>query len=738
MDGINSIGNNLISIQLEQLMTIKKEVLHIQRISNFFSSSNKNPYFKTHQNIIKQTKAIIKNIKDLKDEVNLHDFGKIIPYESLVIYQNNNNNIEEILFSLKQVKEQISQYNESSFNQYMPKPYLGRRYSSKAVSTFIENVTTEILEKSNNEIFTSLLWDYSSGFESHFANDNSYCAIETSFYYYELPYFIPNLFHELNHILLKPKSIDTLYCTLHQKYIHTIKTLNKDQFNIELNEGLAEEIVSDIFAYDLLGYSYVFSLFYSIVSDGMPSLFYNPDSKRADHFINYNSPDMDDPRHKNAVQRVIEVQLRLSIIIEYALNGNIQNANIKKELEYIKEFLGYIYCNPVKNSSLSLSGIYSKKSKNKKENFIAFRTGFDYIRDNLLRQTNGHEGGKLSLEMNYNKIFSDIWEQKLSSKDYILHRNILRKGILEQIFSDHDEKESMQFKPAELTFFKFNTFSDNAKTEIDKYFVDFTGYNAKDTKDYIQFECFGIYNNLAIRDKTEHVPKEKVEFFLDKCDNFETNFYTYKIAMTKLYSRDKNLTPENAFGAVIQLQLKDQEQQTIVEGYNKIRKTLVDEKSFHYDIYKVLGPGDYIVLLKNSRLSKIFEIKKVFLNDQDNIFRRSFTNIFSMNENSIPSEKDSKNKILVSKIRLKFSVMLDDLKKREIIFEEKNMGILQDYYSDIFCIPGSVDIEIQWKINDYSIVKKVLKNISEVISDVQTEYIKILEPLADSNKQPTI
>lgn len=54
MNGINSIKNNLISIQLEQLMTIKKEVLHIKRISNFFSLSNSNPYYKTHQNIIDQ------------------------------------------------------------------------------------------------------------------------------------------------------------------------------------------------------------------------------------------------------------------------------------------------------------------------------------------------------------------------------------------------------------------------------------------------------------------------------------------------------------------------------------------------------------------------------------------------------------------------------------------------------------------------------------------------------------
>ncbi len=727
MNGINSIKNNLISIQLEQLMTIKKEVLHIKRISNFFSLSNSNPYYKTHQNIIKQIETIINSIKKLKDVVNAGDISNLLPYKFLIIYQNNNNNIEKVLFNLRHVREQISQYNESSFNQYLPKPYVGRRYSSKAISIFIEAVTTEILDKNNNDILTSLLWDYRSGFESHFTNNDTYCTIETSFYYYELPYFIPNLFHELNHILLKPENVDSPYSGLRQKFIYTIETFNKYEPIVEIDKGLAEEIVSDIFAYDLLGYSYVFSLFYSIVSDGIPNLFYNPKNGAMDSLPNFIGPEMDDPRLQDIVQSVFEVQLRLALLVEYALNDEVINdIDIYQELENINEFLGYIFRNPINNIHLSLLNVYDRQKENKKNGFNALAKGFNNITEQLMQQLSKHKKNTLSLDMDYKNIFSSIWKDKLSNQNNIFHRNILRKGILEQIFKDHKDIDKMLFEPAELTFFKFNVLSDSNEKSIDKYFQNFTGYNSEDDKDYKQFECFGIYNNLAIRNKSEFVTKKKVESFLEKCSDFETSFYTYKVAMTKMHTVYTKLTASNAFGAIIQLQLKDYDQKTIIDGYNKIREFLDKEKRINYDLYKVLGPSDYIVVLNNITLPKIYEIKKLFFNDKSNVFRRTFTNIFRMNDDSKPRQEDMKNKILVSKIRLKYSIVLEDLKEKEIFFEEKNMGTFQDHCENIFCVPGAIDIEVQWKMYDYSIVKKILQNLSDNISDVQTEYIKIL------------
>ncbi len=163
-----------------------------------------------------------------------------------------------------------------------------------------------------------------------------------------------------------------------------------------------------------------------------------------------------------------------------------------------------------------------------------------------------------------------------------------------------------------------------------------------------------------------------------------------------------------------------------IKNMESFREFLDKEKRINYDLYKVLGPSDYIVVLNNITLPKIYEIKKLFFNDKSNVFRRTFTNIFRMNDDSKPRQEDMKNKILVSKIRLKYSIVLEDLKEKEIFFEEKNMGTFQDHCENIFCVPGAIDIEVQWKMYDYSIVKKILQNLSDNISDVQTEYIKIL------------
>jgi len=727
MQGIESVKNNLTFIQLEQLMTIKKEVLHIKRISNFFSLSRDNPYYKTHQKILVQITRAIEDIKYLKDKIISDAENGHMPYKFLIQYQLNNHEIELLLFNLRHIREQISQYTESSFNQYLPKPYLGRRYSSKAISIFIEAVILEILNKNNNKIQTSLLWDYRSGFESHFKNEDSFCVIETSFYYYELPYFIPNLFHELNHILLKKNNSEGAYNVLLKKFTHTIKNINKNNPIVVIDKGLAEEIVSDIFAYDTIGSSYVFSLFYSIVSDGMPQLFYNRSNKKMDALLNYRGTDMDDSRNQDIVQRVFEVQLRLKLLIEYALNDNsIVDEKVQQELKYIEEFLGYIYCNPIKYTDLSLFHVYDKKGDSLKTGFNALMTGFDTTVDELILQVVEHHPPEVSLDMNYKDIFSSIWESKLTNQDTIYHRNILRKNILKQIFKDHTDIDRLPLTPAELTFFKFNKMNESNNSDIDDYFVNFTGFASNEKKDYNQYECFGIYNDLAIRKKAESVTSNKVKGFLNKVDGFETDFYTYKIAMTKMYGINTNLTPRNAFGAVIQLQLKDYEKDTIVAGYDKIRETLDNEKSVNYDLYKVLGPSDYVIVLNNITLPRIYEIKKSFFNDNTRVFRRTFTSIFRMNNDSEPSEDDIESKLLVSKVRLRYSITLEDLKSKKILYDGKQQGTFEDYYDDIFCLPGAIDIEIQWKVNDYNTIKKVLSHISENISDVQTEYVKIL------------
>ena len=315
----------------------------------------------------------------------------------------------------------------------------------------------------------------------------------------------------------------------------------------------------------------------------------------------------------------------------------------------------------------------------------------------------------------YKKVFNEIWNEKLDKNNVVFHRNSLRERILKEIFNDLKYRR-WKYDAYELTFFKFRDNTEPRNKAIDNYFKNFTGYglSENDVKDYRQYECYGIYDNLAIRNKEKKVSIDKVKEFLNNNNEYNSNYYTYKIAMLKLNEHKKFKGSKYGFGAIVQIQLINQDAATLKEGYETIVKIL-NKISVPYTIYKILGPNDYIVELQYAVMTNIFKLKDNFASDKYPIFRRTLTTIYELdNSKLIKGEKDVFDK--TSDIRLQGNIDINRIKSCKI----NQDSVLNDYCKSIKYTTGVQDIKIYWI--DGADINMLIGKLEKYISDIQHNY----------------
>ncbi len=278
-----------------------------------------------------------------------------------------------------------------------------------------------------------------------------------------------------------------------------------------------------------------------------------------------------------------------------------------------------------------------------------------------------------------------------------------------------------KYEPVELTFFKFSMHCEDNKEQIKKYYEKFTGANSGG---YRIYESLGMYSNIVIRRKKESISLDTIKSFLeDNNEGFNANYYTYKIAMSHLYSSGDELGLGEHPGAIMQLQLKNNNIDLIKKGYKQI-KDQVKECGAVYEIYKVLGPNDFLVIFKGMHLDKIFELKRKFLSYTDTKFRRVNVMLFATTNFTKYTNEKLPDIQLVSNIRLKDNIDIPSLK--QIINEQDktgNVNRLVDY--ELYDTLGVIDVEIKWGMEDFSKIKNIFLDLSEYISDEQTDCFRL-------------
>jgi hypothetical protein len=352
-------------LQKEKLLVIKKELLHLWHISDFYKSKDDNrllaklkkmkfvssrpkeltmrdfqyqwiEFFKKsndksqrelisqkiHDDINTHLKYIQKLNEDITNYYNKFGKRKDELLSFLTLYDFYNQEIKKLLEITQYIQSKFLQFQQEHFNQYMPVPSINKRYSSKGFLDYLKDYHTEILENEDKNIKHPVtLWGHSDSFRAHQSlGKSNEKYVEIPYWNYEIPFMLPIITHEMGHIILENGKFTELN-KIKDIFINSsdIKTVFKD------NESFLDEILSDIFAYLHHGSAYIISATHELLGLGFSYQFY---SKNKNEPISINPIDIEE-------QKFIEALVRLKVLIFFSIEDNPIIEELKNILHWI-------------------------------------------------------------------------------------------------------------------------------------------------------------------------------------------------------------------------------------------------------------------------------------------------------------------------------------------------------------------------------------------------------------------
>jgi hypothetical protein len=608
-------------LQTDKLVICKKELRYLERIFKFYSANEKDNYANAFTQLNNQIEKLYKKIKELyENEIkklkNLQE-----PLDIIVYYDNIEQEIETLLQYIKRLSMKASQNIEEHFDQYIPKALLDRRYNNKALTLMLENnlfrniytYYTKSLDSTKEDKLPIFVWDYRNHYKV--LDDSDLDPIITNaFWYYEIPRLIPNIAHEVGHLI---RSDNPLY-------------------NLELFEDkkFTEEILGDFIAYDLFGYGYILSLFHTIAHKEMYKLFYNTT------YEDVVLPDVSLWALEVGFAKIKENYARILALVEITLQSDTEDSNKKlyDYLQNIKDFIAH-YLSENKNNLIKEFANYPEKAIK----FQNFCEEISHLRNKIIR---AYQDGFLpwvedissgpdrkSEIQTYEEIFNEIWKENIDKSENWVHKNTLRKKLILDIVGIDINEDKL--KPFELIYIKkrYDVSNENDTGSKSAIFQD---------KEIATSEqLFGIYDAFKIIEKKEEIPydsrdtQQDIDSFLIDIEAIEhSDHYYQKYPLLHLTTRNNAQKPNFPYGLLLHIQLKQANKENIKNFYEKIIKEnnrfcSVTERAKYY-IYKSLGPHDFILHFPSIKLDHIFALKELCNTSQSisQYIRRTFTTIY--------------------------------------------------------------------------------------------------------------
>ena len=743
---MENISSQFLSLQKNKLVIIKKELLHQKRVASFFRANKETVYANNFKPLEEMIDVCIGKISEINDKSStLHsDFenAKLVPFVYLTQYARIEKEIKSLLKDVLLIGNKMAQITEERFDQYIPKPYLERRYSNKAITFFLEEYLKKLLNDNSTTTSQEIInvWGVNSKYRLH--HIEGYPLIENSFWYYEISRLIPLLVHEVGHIVVEKN----------EQYRQLKKNIEKSVFAYPLDllkeKTLVDEILSDFFAFEQHGEAYICALFYNTIYENFDLLYY--DILNNATYAPDPNPDTDPISRKS-----FEIFVRLRCLIEIyeeGIDAEDKDEALKKHIDEIKNFMKYFYSDDQESlratddkKEYSLGYIYKEHYPALYKRYIDvcsdYSTMYKNIANHVMEAMTKTDEQQLDEEksnyglvneganndcifpkeiaIDYEIIFKNIWKDHIETNSWE-HPNILRKYILKQfdLFSpsspvnrgQHCTQVNEELMPYELTFYKFRS---DTKTNYKKAIEGYqnTIFFANNTEYRV---TFGIYNAFSIRKKIDSLSYEKIDTFLEPKENREKHFYTHKLPLSFLCEKKQDKKSSNGLGLILQLQLKCEGAQAVQEGFWEIYKKI--EQEANYRIFKSLGPNDFVIIFKDLTIEKVYDIKERFSAMRE-IVRRTFSTIFVENFESL------------KKIKIKLPYCLRSKMRLTKTFEEmKNIANKhQDKIKEIKATTGATDIQIVWK-NDIEVEELIacIKDIynQDCVSDIQTVFDK--------------
>ncbi len=746
----NLIKKSLRLVQLEKMVIILKEMEHIENILKFYEGHKKEESTKP----TKPIKPIKKNIKFLKEDIKnlrskistmkkinkeLHD--RDIGTTNLLFiieYDYIRTQIEDMLRVIQALYNKMGQLFGEALNQYIPYPILGRRYSNNAMMIYLENYYRNMLDKlskKGDKPNLILGWNYRTGFlyrtfvnrnikRDNYNDDTYNNYIDLPYWYYELPYLLPSITHEVVHIALREPNdkLSKMHKSL-QKDIEKFFSDNSNHFIQKVQDvigydeyikDLSKEIMCDLYGYKMHKESYIYALFHNVIGEKLAK-----DYLKVKHTKDGEECEIL-PNDWYFLQKKDHSILRLHFLLAIDKNNN-------KPFENMREILNSIM--PLNITKKSNSNAVDGFEAIYTYNYPNFKPSYESVQSYLEQLLQCFVKWFKKIDLKFNNIenspdFNEIWQKRFDkleeydNQDIVLHQNYFRREINKKVskieyFEGNEDKKLAYLLTLKKIRKDENSIQDyHTNNIVYGIYDDFTLENKENS--------FNVTNTLELLLKQAEEESTKLRFFNTKhvltkaCDSIDgatsckTKGFSVIFNIELLKNANKPDGYDNLDGAI-----------------KEIAKVLREKNDNFYkaDIYISLGPKDITVIVEKSSLQTIFHLTET-LNLKEQIMR-TFSIIFSKIE-----EKNSQNKSTKIEDGFRFvSTFRLSEKGQSFIKDYKEfLGNFKEKTDDIVEITGVMDVRIVWKTKDaddiFAFYNKMIEN--SYVTDCQTRIEKIL------------
>lgn len=284
---------SLLCLEKEKLSLLNKELKYLYLISDYYdleetSGSSEKKDLEHSFNILKEQiedirssiksnfENLIKQIEWIEKLENKNQFEIQSLIYIDIIREYNKNIVSKIdLISIK-----ISQLLRDGYNQYIPKPIIGKRHSSVNITSQAEFSLKKRLQelKSSNNVEALIIWDYNDEYRinKYSIKSKEYLVFNLSYWYFEFSYFLPNLTHEIGHFLQKNTKEGEKFNSIKLSEVIEKEFLKKEFLNSgirNLSKILPSEIIADTIAFLYHGTSYIYALTHKLIGEGLSNTF---------------------------------------------------------------------------------------------------------------------------------------------------------------------------------------------------------------------------------------------------------------------------------------------------------------------------------------------------------------------------------------------------------------------------------------------------------------------------------
>ena len=649
---------SLLCLEKEKLFILSKELNYRGLICDFFDVENSSDMSEKkdlehsfrmlkHQ-IIDLKKSIENNFDTLSkniEKLDTKEYRFSLEIESLIYLDMVREYVKYIVDKADIINTKISQLLRDGYNQYLPKPITGKRYSNANITSQVEydlkNRLKKLLKDEQDILDTMIVWDYDDDYKiSNYSIKNKnkeHIVFKLSYWYFELAYFLPNLTHEIGHIL--QKKYDFL------NPIPLSNTLRKNLKGYLLKSDLdilipllSEEIFSDVISFLYHGNSYLYAIAHKQLGEGLSK------SYRTVYDSCYDK--------KN--DKIIDTQNIKDI--ENAFNISILRFNYKRDSIFIRIYV-LLNIREILEKNINFFSKYMYKRELLNEKFEFNKNNFDVV-SNLKRLLNSiyniNNTGRIP-----NSLESYYLKYKNYKEEYISVLSTVEKSI--NIITNYfnvNTKILNDILNIETNHLKRSQYKDVLPTHFNEIWNK--RFDAlKENKTIHRFEY---------RKKLHKKVYEKLlnNFVYDSSIPYNIRVYSYSktnnltfYASSIPYISKKEIKPYSM--VFIKFRLDE------LNNYNNIEKL-----TSHKDIVaqgKVLGMYDYMYIKK---LDETFNIEKIYkskINFGDLKYYESYYSLMKILSNKNGNLNNEQN-ILSATIQIE-------------VMKNLNSGT-QDIYNDLY------------------------------------------------------